>query len=94
MCRDTVPGALIRKYHVLRLLDTRDRPDVAVHPLVGDVHDARRAEDVPVGVESRSTGEAGWVIEGERGFEAGAGEDGEDFAGAVEVDAFVASELR
>lgn len=93
MRSDTVSCATIDKHHILGLLDAGHRLHIAVHTLVGHVYDARGAEDVPVGVECGGAGVAGGVVECERGFEAGAREDGEDFTGAVQVAAFVACEL-
>lgn len=91
--RGTIALPFLGEYHMLGLLDTRDGLHVGVHQLACHVHDAGGAEDVPIGVEGSGAGEAGGIGEGEGRFEAAAGDDGDDAAGVVQVDAFVAREL-
>lgn len=89
----TIPLTLFCENHMLRLFDTRYRLHVDVDEFARGVYDARGTENVPVGVEGSGAGEAGRIGEGEGGFEAGAGDYGEETAGVVEVDTFVACEL-
>lgn len=83
MRRGSITHALVRKHHMFCLFDACDRLHVGVHQFVGNVYDARRPEDIPVGVEGGGAGEAGGIGEGEGGFEAVAGDDGKDVAGAI-----------
>lgn len=70
-----------------------DRADLAKDARIGDVHDARRPNDIPVGINGSDAGEFSRVLQGEGGFETIAGDDGENFVRGEEVAALVASEL-